>query len=67
MSPKTLAAIFRFQRVFTERKGASPPPSALELYFDQPHFIREFKRFAGRAPGAYARERNEFGELFYRR
>lgn len=67
VSPKILAAIFRFQRVFTELKGASPPPSALELYFDQPHFIREFKRFAGRAPGAYARERNEFGELFYRR
>jgi AraC-like DNA-binding protein len=30
---------------------------ALELgYFDQAHFIRDFKKVIGRAPGVYARE-----------
>jgi AraC-like DNA-binding protein len=71
VSPKTLAAIFRFQRVFVELGAASTraprPPSALDLYYDQSHFIREFKRFSGRAPSAYLRERNDFGALFYRR
>lgn len=69
VAPKTLAAIVRFQHAFKAiradaRRGAAPL-GALDLYADQSHFIREFKRFSGRAPTAYLTARNEFGDLFY--
>jgi AraC-like DNA-binding protein len=69
VAPKTLAAILRFQHAFRVfradvRRGATPL-RALDLYADQSHFIREFKRFSGRAPTAYLSARNEFGDLFY--
>jgi AraC-like DNA-binding protein len=71
VSPKALAGVVRFQRVFGEMGAGvhrTPSPSvAWDLYYDQPHFVREFKRFAGRSPGSYLGGRNEFGELFYRR
>lgn len=70
VGPKTLAAIARFQHAFKAiRAGvrrAALPASALEQYADQSHFIREFRRFSGRAPTAYFSGRNEFGDLFYR-
>lgn len=69
-SPKTLAAIFRFQRFY---KAWAMTPSSnvlrediLDLYYDQSHFTREFKRFTGFPPGKYAQADNEFGRIFYR-
>jgi methylphosphotriester-DNA--protein-cysteine methyltransferase len=69
VGPKTLAAILRFQHAFRAIRAGAPggalTHAALEPYADQSHFIREFRRFAGRAPMAYLRARNEFGDLFY--
>jgi len=32
-------------------------------YFDQAHFIKDFKGFAGRTPSQYAREMRAFQEI----
>lgn len=70
-SPKTLAAIYRFQRFYLAWAQSSSSrffqEDLLDLYYDQAHFAKEFKRFTGVSPGRYARIDNEFGRLFYRR
>jgi len=52
--PKLLARILRFQRAFTELQDGRPACTvALEAgYSDQPHLLRDFRRFAGISPGA---------------
>ena len=61
ISPKLLASIFRFRRVFNflespNVKVAQWTEAALSAgYFDQPHMIRDFKRFAGLQPQAFYR------------
>lgn len=66
VGPKTLASILRFQRFYHALAAGRPCPDWSERYHDQAHFIKEFRRFTGRAPAAYARHANAFGELFYR-
>ena len=39
---------------------------ALDVYFDQSHFIRSFRRFTGFSPAAFADLDNEFGRIFYK-
>jgi len=68
--PKTMAAICRFQRYYAAW-ALDPSPRVfrddlLDLYYDQSHFTREFKRFTGSPPGRYAQADNEFGRIFYR-
>lgn len=54
MSPKELSGIIRFQYMFRELLRSSSPPSAEVAvkygYYDQSHFIRNFKRYYGLAP-----------------
>jgi AraC-like DNA-binding protein len=55
-NPKTFARVVRFQRAL-RRLGGEPGCTLGELaaecgYYDQPHFVREFKAFAGTAPKA---------------
>lgn len=56
LSPKTFARVVRFQRALTMLKG--DPGCTLAAvaarcgYYDQPHFVREFKAYAGVAPRA---------------
>jgi len=54
ISPKTMARIFRFQTALAQLTS-DPKCTLAEVaarcgYYDQPHFVREFKRFAGTAP-----------------
>lgn len=71
ISPKTLASILRFQTFYHAwaNSGNSQfyKDNVLDLYFDQAHFIKEFKRYTGYSPKQYANQRNEFGKIFYRR
>lgn len=71
LSPKTLATIIRFQKVYGTWARAGRPDFYAdldpELYFDQSHLIREFKRFTGYAPTQFSRQANHFGRLFYSR
>jgi AraC-like DNA-binding protein len=61
ISPRLLASIFRFRRVFDFMEQRSPQAvrwteAALSAgYFDQAHMIRDFKRFAGQRPQAFYR------------
>ncbi len=52
--PKTLARVARFQRALSRLK-TEPECTLAQVseecgYYDQPHFVREFKRFAGAVP-----------------
>jgi len=66
LAPKVLAAIFRFQRFYLKwANGESFDQLKDELYehyYDQAHFIREFRRMTGHPPLEFIRDvRNEFG------
>ena len=58
--PKTAARILRFDRAvgLLQQTDASGAEVALASgYFDQPHFIREFRQFAGVTPVDFLRHR----------
>ncbi len=60
MTPKLLASIFRFRAVF-DQVNADQPSAWLNAalatgFFDQAHMIRDFRRFAGKAPRAYLQQ-----------
>ena len=68
ISPKTYSTIVRFQhfyRIFGggERSEAGLQ-SALDMYYDQAHFIKEFKRYTGFTPTQYSKLNNDFGKHF---
>ena len=61
LPPKTLARIFRFHRAVERLAGAEGARFA-ELahecgYYDQAHFNRDFREFAGSTPGEFLRRR----------
>jgi AraC-like DNA-binding protein len=61
MTPKAYLRVARFQQVL-ERVHAAPRVDWMEVverhgYYDQPHFIREFREFSGFTPTEYFRLR----------
>lgn len=63
MTPKVYAGIYRFNKVFRfmkEHPGIDIH-DVLYLcgYYDQPHFIRDFTRYAGETPGSFFTKVNE--------
>lgn len=70
ISPKTLSNIVRFQSFYkawaNSKAGDFYKDILNDQYYDQAHFIKEFKRFTGYSPRQYAKERNEFGRIFYK-
>lgn len=67
LSPKLLARIIRFSYIFknVEKSG----PSWIDLafksgYFDQSHFIRDFKEFTGEEPGKYGFNEKNMANFF---
>lgn len=70
ISPKMLSAIARFQRFYYSWANANTTnfyaENLYEHYYDQAHFIKEFKKFTGHAPKQYANLPNDFGKIFYR-
>jgi AraC-like DNA-binding protein len=59
LPPKSLAQITRFQHAMQRLRRDGPVDwceVAFECgYYDQSHLIREFHRYSGMAPGAFAR------------
>jgi AraC-like DNA-binding protein len=59
VGPKLLATIFRFRSVFDLIEHDSSRPwtdaSLAAGYFDQSHFIRDFRRFVGCTPSGFQR------------
>jgi AraC-like DNA-binding protein len=68
VSPKSLASILRFQEVYQGWMQHQSPTFFRNYwpayYYDQSHFIKEFKRFTGFTPQHYAGIVNEFGRAF---
>ncbi|MEK7728203.1 MAG: helix-turn-helix transcriptional regulator [candidate division KSB1 bacterium] len=59
LSPKILARIIRFQKVFKAREESSNGWSHVALscgYYDQAHLIHDFKAFSGQNPSAFLLE-----------
>lgn len=69
ISPKTFASIVRFQfgfQALLQNKHGLPHGIQFnDFYYDQSHFIKEFKRFIGHPPAKYAALQNEVGEIIY--
>lgn len=70
LSPKTLASIIRFNR-FYQQWAKSPgfdffKEDMYQYFYDQAHFIKEFKRFTGLSPLKFAKAENNFGRIFYK-
>lgn len=68
-TPKLTSRIFRFQRAVQKIHQAEPQNWAglsQELgYYDQPHFIHEFRQFAGMTPADYARRATGLADYIY--
>jgi len=68
LSPKLLASILRFQEVYQGWMQHKSPTFLRNhwsaYYYDQSHFIKEFKRFTGFTPQQYREIANEFGRAF---
>lgn len=63
ISPKLFARIIRFQHALGFMANGTRPLAAVAQetgHFDQPHFIREFRRFTGLAPREFAEEQHPF-------
>lgn len=68
LTPKVFCRIIRYQRIFRiiEKNGLPKLTSvAFESgYYDQPHFIREFKEFSGQNPKAYFSQEHPVADFF---
>ena len=66
VGPKTLASVLRFHAAYKRlrRPGANRHGEAVrDAYFDQSHFLKEFKRFTGMTPRLYTASR-DYGRLY---
>lgn len=70
VSPKNLCAITRFQFCYQaltqNNEEISGQRNFYNLYYDQAHFIKEFKRFTGLPPVKFENQMNDFGKIFYK-
>lgn len=69
LSPKMFSRILRFQSVYDHWMMQSASKISWqeysELYYDQAHFVREFKQFTGFSPLEYTQQANELMQAFY--
>jgi transcriptional regulator GlxA family with amidase domain len=59
LPPKFLARVLRFRHAYARIHAPGPPAALADLaldcgYYDQAHFINEFREFSGRTPAAPA-------------
>jgi AraC-like DNA-binding protein len=70
LSPKFFSRIVRFAKIFEIIQGENINWSDvvhLAGYYDQAHFIKNFKAFTGEEPGRYGFDRNDFANFFMRK
>lgn len=70
VSPKNLSSIIRFKQFYQAFINGNEKSflknDFYELYYDQSHFIKDFKRFTGLPPTKFEKQLNDFGESYYR-
>jgi AraC-like DNA-binding protein len=70
VSPKNLSSIIRFKQwyhaLMESNEKSFSQNDFHELYYDQSHFIRNFKRFTGLPPTKFEKRINDFSENYYR-
>ena len=70
VGPKNLSSIIRFKQYYQAFINGNEKSFSrndfYELYYDQPHFIKDFKRFTGLPPTKFEKQTNNFGESYYR-
>lgn len=67
ISPKTFSTIARFQSFYKhlpETGNITADEKVADLYYDQSHFIKEFKRYTGHTPSKFSQLQNDFGRYF---
>lgn len=71
ISPKTFSGIVRFQSFYNLWANTDNTnfysDNLYEVYYDQAHFIKEFKKYTGHSPKQYAGLKNDFGKIFYKK
>jgi methylphosphotriester-DNA--protein-cysteine methyltransferase len=69
MSPKNLASLIRFQQYYrhytSNAKEFFEQKEFYRYYYDQSHFIKDFKRFTGFPPLRFYQKQNSYDRLFY--
>ena len=69
VSPKNFSSIIRFKEYYQSFIHADAKSFSrndfYELYYDQSHFIKDFKRFTGLPPVKFEKQINNFGERYY--
>ena len=70
ISPKNLSTIIRFKQYYNAVANNSELSfmrnDFYDLYYDQSHFMKEFKRFTGLSYSGFENSTNDFGKLFYK-
>lgn len=70
VSPKNLSSVIRFKQYYQALVNANEKSflknDFYELYYDQSHFIKDFKRFTGLPPTKFEKQLNHFGESYYK-
>ena len=70
VSPKNLSSIIRFKQyylAFSKKDEMSFMKNEFyDYYYDQSHFIKDFKRFTGLTYTGFDSKTNHFGTLFYK-
>jgi AraC-like DNA-binding protein len=66
LSPKEFTNIVRFSEVYKRiNQNLLKEDKLYEFYYDQSHYIREFKRYTGLSPGEYVLQSNKLGSVFF--
>lgn len=70
ISPKNLSTIIRFNQYYNAVANNNEidfmQNAFYDHYYDQSHFLKEFKRFTGLSHSGFANTANDFGKLFYK-
>lgn len=68
LSPKTYSLILRFKRIEQQLNTSAKPGwrhmDFVQEYYDQNHFIKDFKRFTGHTPSDYLLNNVEMGRSY---
>ncbi|MCX7711101.1 MAG: AraC family transcriptional regulator [Clostridia bacterium] len=66
ISPKEFSCIVRFNEVYKKiNLNRFSEDTLYNLYYDQSHYIKEFKKFTGFTPGEYVSQSNKLGSIFF--